>query len=575
MSARAIAVATLVATLGVTGCEAERGTLPELPCPPGTRRDAGRCVLAPVDGDVADPVGHLTISVRTGDRPGDGADGHRAELCVAEELCVPLDLANADVLRPGHTDVFHVEDVQLSRSALDRVVIRSLQGDDAWTPACVAVALDGEVVHCEDHVGVTFGPDDGETRAWTDPRGIHLACGSCAPDPITHGPLIGAVGHDTARVLVRTDAARDVTMWVHDEEDPAAPVAFAAGRTRASDDFTITLDVEDLAPSRRYAVFFDADGAASGAAGTFRTPPPEGTPTRLRLGFGSCARITPQPIFAVAAREAPDLFLFGGDNHYADSARLDALWGHLRAGLEHPARAALVARTPTLAIWDDHDFVGNDSDGTWSGKETSLRAFEDYWANPSLGTPAVPGVFSTARWGDVEIFLLDVRYHRSPRHEDGSLLGPGQTAWLEERLAASRATFKLLVSGSIWGPGRGETWLHQPEARARLFDFLRERAVEGVVLLSGDLHRVMLRRIPRDGAYALPEITSSPLATPRTWRCPPPDEDVEEVACWDGGNAVALLDVDTTVADPRLDVRVLDEAGQIVAAMAVRRSALR
>jgi alkaline phosphatase D len=286
--------------------------------------------------------------------------------------------------------------------------------------------------------------------------------------------------------------------------------------------------------------------------------------------------VSPQRIFEVASRASPDLFVFGGDNHYADSPRLDALWGHLRAGLEHPARAALVASTPTLAIWDDHDFVGNDSDGTWSGKETALRAFEDYWANGSLGTPTTRGVFSAFRWGDVEIFLLDVRYHRSPPHEEGgSLLGAAQTAWLEERLAASRATFKLLVSGTIWSPGRGETWLDHEEARDRLFEFLRARSIEGVVLLAGDLHRVMLRRIPRDGAYPLPEIVSSPLATPRTWRCPPPSDEVEEIACWDGGNAVAILDLDTTLPDPRIDVRVLDEAGADVARMTIRRSELR
>jgi hypothetical protein len=75
------------------------------------------------------------------------------------------------------------------------------------------------------------------------------------------------------------------------------------------------------------------------------------------------------------------------------SAQLDAHWAHLRAGLEHRARAALVATTPTLATLDDHDFVGNDSDGTWKGKDVALRAFADYWPASALGTPAVPGVF--------------------------------------------------------------------------------------------------------------------------------------------------------------------------------------
>lgn len=576
MAVRARAVASLiiaiVAVIGpVVGCD-DRRPVPTIPCPPGARREAGVCVL---ERRPSDAVGHLTVSVRTGDGPGDGADGHQAELCLSADLCVPLDLPNADVLRPGLTDVLHVERLGLSRASLDRVVLRSTKGSDSWRPACVAVAIDGATVHCEDHIDVVLGTDGEASRSWTDPEGLHLGCGSCAPDPVTHGPLVGAVGPDRARILVRTDASREVTVLVHDEEDPAAPVLATTALTAPADDFTAVLDVEGLAASRRYRAFLDVEGAPSSAEASFRTAPPAGAATTLRLGFGSCARVTPQPIFEVVRRETPDVFLFGGDNHYADSARLDALWGHLRAGLEHPARAAVVASTPTLAIWDDHDFVGNDSNGTWAGKDTALRAFEDYWANPSLGVPGTPGVFSTFTWGDVELFLLDVRMHRSPDHDaSGSLLGEAQTAWLEERLAASRATFKVLVSGTIWSPSIGETWLDFPGARERLFDFLRARSIGGVVLLAGDVHRSMVRRIPRDGAYALPEIIASPLATPRTWQCPPPSREVEEIACFDGGNAVAVLDFDTTVADPQLKVRILDEAGRAVAHLTVPRTQL-
>ena len=52
--------------------------------------------------------------------------------------------------------------------------------------------------------------------------------------------------------------------------------------------------------------------------------------------------------------------------------------------------------------------------------------------------------------------------------------------------------------------------------------------------VAGDLHRSMLRRIPREGTYALPEIIASPLATPRTWRCPPPSLPFR-CSLWRGG----------------------------------------
>lgn len=521
-------------------------------------------------------VHHLSVDVRTGDGESDGADRHAVEICLTAEYCLPIDFANADVLRPGRTDVLHVDALPVPAASFDRVVLRSKGSPDAWVPACIDVAIDGEVIHCEDQLDVVIGDaGDGGVATWTDPRGIHLACSSCAEEPVTHGPVVGAVTPDAARLWLRTDLARDVTALVHDEADATAPVTRVDVRTRADDDFTAIFDVPGLAPGHRYRAFFEAEGELTPASATFHTPPAPGTKGTLKLAFGSCARIPPQSIFDVAAREAPDFFVFGGDNTYADSPKTDVHWAHLRAALEHRARADFLKTTPSIAIWDDHDFTGNDSNGTWKGKGEVLRAFEDYFANTSLGTPETPGVFSTFQWGDVELFLLDVRSYRSPDEEfDGTMLGEAQEKWLEERLRLSQATFKLLVSGSVWGPSAGETWLDHPEARERLFDFLSYQRIPGIVLLGGDLHRSMLRRNARPEAYTLPEIVSSPLAVPGTWKCPPPERGEDRITCFDGGNAVAVLAFDTARPDPSLEVRLLDEGSKEVGKMEILRSQL-
>jgi phosphodiesterase/alkaline phosphatase D-like protein len=142
----------------------------------------------------------------------------------------------------------------------------------------------------------------------------------------------------------------------------------------------------------------------------------------------------------------------------------------------------------------------------------------------------MPGIFSRYRYGDVDVFLLDGRYDRSAEtNAQGTLLGAGQTAWLEQELLASTVTLKLLATRSIWSPTGNETWLDFPAAREALFDFVRDQGITGVVLLGGDVHRSSLRTIERSsaGGYDLPEIISSrsrtptPLAptTPRPTRC--------------------------------------------------------
>lgn len=55
---------------------------------------------------------------------------------------------------------------------------------------------------------------------------------------------------------------------------------------------------------------------------------------------------------------------------------------------------------------DDHDYGPNDSDGLEEGKEESLRAFQDVFANPSYGTPGHPGIHTTFGYGN------DVSYSR-------------------------------------------------------------------------------------------------------------------------------------------------------------------
>jgi alkaline phosphatase D len=197
-----------------------------------------------------------------------------------------------------------------------------------------------------------------------------------------------------------------------------------------------------------------------------------------------------------------------------------------------------MAESGTLATWDDHDFVGNNTDGSSPGKDNALRVFGEYWANGPIGTDSVPGVFSAHTMGDVGVWMLDDRYWRGL---DGTLLGAAQETWLLESVAASDATFKLVVSGSQWNlGGSSDSWATFPDAQARVVDALSEAG--GVVLLSGDIHSSEFVTVPA-AAHPLPELTSSPLA-------------------YAGRDRVIVLDIDTTQADPVLLARILDGDGE-------------
>jgi alkaline phosphatase D len=390
--------------------------------------------------------------------------------------------------------------------------------------------------------------------------------------------MIGAVTESSARVWVRSDATRKLALRLAGSGDPSAAPVAQIRYPRADDDFATVFDLEGLMPGHAYGFSIDVDGVPSEKAkGSFVTPKLAVNHEPMRVAFGSCALGWAQPIFGAISAEKPDVFLFIGDNHYGNTSDLDSLRWFYRRSLEIPERAATVAGASTLAVWDDHDYVGNNTIGSSPGKETALRAFKEYWANLSYGTQATPGIFSTYRRGDVEFFLLDDRYYRSAEsNAQGTMLGALQTAWLQAALKASTATFKLLATGSMWSAHSGETWADFPATRTAFFNFIRDEKIGGVVLLAGDVHRAELRKIHRTaaGAYDLPEIVSSPLAH-GGGACPASSEpDSHTVVCLDAGNYFATLDIDTAAVDPTLTARIRDEAGAIKGTMVVKRSTL-
>ncbi|MCK6526767.1 alkaline phosphatase D family protein [Myxococcota bacterium] len=527
---------------------------------------AGCAEPAPPTWD--DTVGVLHVTVRTGGGTYDGTDDG-AEVCLSDHDCFALDRPDWDDLEAGAVDGFAWEGLTLSRAALDRFTVRTLDGGDLWRPTCFAVSLDGEPFYCRDGLALEIGTEGDEVASWTDPEGLGIACDGCWDAPLTHGPLLGPPEPGGARIWFRTDATRRVALRVAESDAglASAPPVHVAW-PGAEGDFTHAVRLEGLSPGAAWSYDLEVQGERFGPY-RLVAGPEAGSAAPLRFAFGSCSKDDAQPAFGALAALAPDVFLFVGDNHYGNTADLGALRENYRWAHSRPLRSDLLAAVPSLAIWDDHDFVGNNTDGSDPGREVALRAFSEYWPNPSAGLPGTEGVFFSHRYGDVEFFMLDDRYWRGL---DGTLLGAEQEEWLVEALAASDATFRFVACGSQWTlQGSDDSWAAFPEARERLLQEVADRGIGGVVLLSGDVHRSEFRLIPGpDHGYDVPELTSSPLANSNS---PCPDES-EILACDDDGPSFLVVDADTQAADPELQVSMRDEAGTELAAWAIRRSEL-
>lgn len=338
------------------------------------------------------------------------------------------------------------------------------------------------------------------------------------------GPMVGAPTTNSIAVWVRTTGAFGVELEVATRRDFADVRRGPAVAANEANDFCVVARMDGLEPGTSYFYRLRFDGVLDRYQ-----PLPYQTRTAprgragFRAAFGSCARLqidTEQRIFSVAQALEPDLMFFLGDNVYADTDQPAALADLHRRQREVERLKPLIRSTPSFAIWDDHDFALNDSDRTNPIREESLRIFKQYWANPSYGTAQTEGIFFKYAYGGVDFFFLDGRYYRDPADDPDvpgkTMLGAAQKAWLKDELRASRAPFKVLVSGGGFSKAErgGDSWAVYTHERDEIFDFIRDQRIEGVFGISGDSHMGELNCVPRSeqGGYDFYDLCSSPLA---------------------------------------------------------------
>lgn len=313
----------------------------------------------------------------------------------------------------------------------------------------------------------------------------------------------------------------------------------------------------------------------------YRTDPPP-----FRIAIGSCAYINDSDydrpgnpygggyeIFQTIAGQKPDAMIWLGDNIYyreADWLNETAMRYRYAHGRALPEMRELLAATHHYAIWDDHDFGPNDSDRAYRTRGNSLDVFKDYWANSTYGTPETPGVFGRFEWNDVEFFLLDDRYYRSPKRTPANpkkqMFGAAQMQWLMDALVSSNATFKIIAGGNqMLNPLTPfEAFGSFPDEQKPLIDFIREARIGGVLFISGDRHFSELIKRTEPNLYPLYDFTSSALTSSpaepakeeinNPWRVPG--------TLVTGVRNFGLLEVSGTQKDRKLILRTLDAAGK-------------
>ena len=262
--------------------------------------------------------------------------------------------------------------------------------------------------------------------------------------------------------------------------------------------------------------------------------------TLTRIAFGSCNRQSAaQPLWTPIQAANPDLWVWLGDNIYADTDDMAAMDSMYAVQKEKPGYRALRQQTPVIGTWDDHDYGANDAGRTYPKRDSSQQLLLDFLDVPEDSPRrAREGAYSSYVYGPpgrrVKVILLDTRYHRDPLTSDplteqryfpnrtGDILGEEQWAWLERELKNSDAQIHLIGTSiqAVAEQHPWEKWANFPAAHQRLYDVIDQSDAPGVLLLSGDRHIAELSRHDDAIDYPLYDLTSSGL----THHAPPHEE---------------------------------------------------
>jgi alkaline phosphatase D len=350
------------------------------------------------------------------------------------------------------------------------------------------------------------------------------------------GPMVGYSDFREALIWVQTTepAAVKIGYFTTDEKERFTPTVnttyegdliakLTPNEVVYGKKYTYKLYINNKLVPRSYPLEFQTQ-----TLWQFRTNPPD-----FKIAIGSCAFINeekddrPKPygsgyeIFGSILKKDPDLMLWLGDNTYLRTPDFMTERG-LRHRYRHtrstPELQALLGSVHHYATWDDHDYGPNDCDRSYVNKKVSEKIFNEYWGNLNTNAAGNGGVTQHLVWNDVEVFMLDNRYHRAPNADpdvNKDFFGKEQINWLVDALTASNAAFKIIVSGGqvVSTAAIFENYATYPGERELLFKRLADAKIEGVLFLSGDRHHTEISRLERNDAYPLIDITCSPLTS--------------------------------------------------------------
>lgn len=330
-------------------------------------------------------------------------------------------------------------------------------------------------------------------------------------DTLSRAPIVGIPQNQKVPILIKSTNAGRVRLRYREANELVVHDSTAWQDVVEDRDFTTIGTLTDLDPLSVYEYRVEFEGGSATPWYSFRTFPENGVSGKFDFVFSACFRekYKPHHVFEYIKDIAPTFVALLGDNIYADydgdvnagtdETRILAFRTKYERNLDEYFQA-LSSSVPIMAIWDDHDYGKDNSDGTYPYKEKAKQVFKETFPPYPYETEE-EGLYYRFSVADIDIFILDTRWYRTPMQiSDGpgkTMLGEAQLAWLLNGLQESKAVFKIVFSsvslndyGGDTSSGRSgfDNWTSYQFERDLIMAYLTENNIKGVLFFSGDQH---------------------------------------------------------------------------------------
>lgn len=314
---------------------------------------------------------------------------------------------------------------------------------------------------------------------------------------ITHGPIVGGVTDNKARIFLRTETSRNFILELDIDSLFTSPLIFNNNTIADLDSSSIT-ELFDLTPNTKYYYRAKFNNIIDTKRGSFTTFPIEGQAANFTFVTGSCQETSNMKVYDVIPTYNPLFMLHLGDFTYPSyqlpnsypSQWFTIPWSYRKRYEESVMKDKLFPYTPLVYMPDDDDNFGasrtNHVRSGYSGsgssavnyfiidtilpveRENCLRGYRTFF--PGYETvDTTEGHYHSYKVANCEFFVLDTRSMADPHSnayrvdtatnrwvfdppQNHSIIGLNQMNWLLNGLSNSTADWKFIVSGVPFNP---------------------------------------------------------------------------------------------------------------------------